>query len=179
MSLVGIIYYSLALIVLIVMVIRKDRILTIDWTKVSSFLSFMAIYTCFRLAVAKFQFSVLGIVPNTHLPDFLSDWTTFMVFWEDLVIVGSLSGLFYLISRVTKNFKAQTLLRALAIILVSAWFANGHTYQSWFAVAVISLYPYFISYWFSLRYGLGTVMVCHVLYDHITVYFQKLLPLFF
>ena len=52
----------------------------------------------------------------------------------------------------------------------SLFFASQHVYLGYSWALVTILYPYLISCKYSLRFGFGTVMMCHVLYDFITYY---------
>jgi hypothetical protein len=65
-------------------------------------------------------------------------------------------------------------------IIFSLLFAAGHLYQGIFTAMITGLYPYFISRKYILRHNLATVMVCHYLYDCMTLFtikIAKLMPL--
>lgn len=51
------------------------------------------------------------------------------------------------------------------VVLSSLIFGAGHLYQGYFVAALLSLYPYFVSYKYGKKYGYGTVMLCHITYD--------------
>ncbi len=134
------------------------NVLDIKLDKVSRFLAFMAIVTAIRLALISAQ----GSNPS---PDYgIKFWQYALVFWEDAFYVAPL--LFLERFKVTKWGKIAFYMVAAGL---SLHFASGHLYQGVFAATLTALYPYFISFYYSKRTSLGTVMVCHILYDMITV----------
>ena len=96
-------------------------------------------------------------------------WYIIMVWWEDLLFCVPV---FYL----SENSKLNKYLKFSLIFAISLLFGLGHGYQGVSGILVTSLYPYFISTHYAKRYGFGTVMVCHVLYDMITVAMIRLAP---
>lgn len=101
--------------------------------------------------------SVAGKSPvNIHLFDFYS---LFFVFWEDMFFVFP-SIFFY---HLTKN----RYLVAFLMLISSIIFAMGHLYQGTTASLILTSYVP-IAFYFGRKYGLGTVMACHVTYDVLT-----------
>ena len=82
------------------------------------------------------------------------------MFWEDCVFV---LPIFLAFKYLHKKWAIT-----IAIIL-SGIFGFGHLYQGETAVLITSIYPY-IAYRYGLKYGFGTIMLCHILYDYFTFY---------
>jgi hypothetical protein len=61
--------------------------------------------------------------------------------------------------------------------LFSILFALGHLYQGVLVAAITGIYPYFISRKYILKTNLATVMVCHYLYDCMTLFTIKIAKL--
>lgn len=80
-----------------------------------------------------------------------------IVFLEDAYFV---MVPFYITNRINKKA-----LKAIVWIIYSIMFASGHIYQGLLGVAVVSIYPYFISNRFAKKTSFGTVMACHFLWD--------------
>ena len=70
----------------------------------------------------------------------------------------------WLLSDMTKNKRVKFLLWC----LFSVQFAMGHIYLGVTWAVITLIYPYFISYRYSKRHGIITVMACHFLYDCFT-----------
>lgn len=85
----------------------------------------------------------------------------FSVFWEDAV--------FTLPILVADKLKAPNLLKMGMFALSSIAFASGHIDYGLPWAFLTLFYVPFISYKYGKENGLGTVMVCHVLYDLITI----------
>ena len=100
-----------------------------------------------------------------------SKWTLALVFWEDVFFGMPL----YFIHKYMNDGFAKYVKWTLTI-MISLLFGLGHAYQGLFAVALTSLYPYFISKKYGERHGFGTVAICHIIYDNMTVYMIALLP---
>jgi hypothetical protein len=157
-----------AILILIYFIIFNKNLLRIEWNCVSSFIAFMVLVSCGRIAYNQYFYDP-SIVQNfqTYGND---SWHLFLVFWEDLFFGGSV----FLICK----FINCKWIKIPLIILVSLWFASGHVYQGYFAAALIGVYPFFISYKYGMKYGFGTIMACHILYDFFSVYMTKFMPYF-
>jgi len=83
----------------------------------------------------------------------------FFVFWEDMFFVFPSLLLYHL----TKN----KYLVAPVMLVSSIIFAIGHLYQGVMAPIILLGYVPAMFY-FGRKYGLGTVMACHVAYDVLT-----------
>jgi hypothetical protein len=148
------------IILLIFIFDRKN--LDVKTDKITKFLTFMALVTAFRLALNSFQ----GNLPQGGLG--IPFYMFAIVPWEDAFYVAPLLYLDYMRETKWGRYMWNTLAIALSI-----HFGLGHAYQGLFGIAITSLYPYFVSYKYSKRTSLGTVMVCHILYDMITVLTMK------
>lgn len=91
------------------------------------------------------------------LPDHLGFGSLLMVGWEDLVF--SLLPIYY--GRKYLHPRIATILT----IIASLAFGLGHIYQGYFWALITCFYPYFISYKCGRKYGYGTIMALHVIYD--------------
>jgi len=158
------IFYLIGFIILLYASWKHKDIIRIEWKAVASFLAFLAFLTCFRVAAFSFfdYFNLVDLMPRyPHMLEDRGMWRLFMVWWEDLFYV---LPMFWIV----KRFKKW--LAFLLIFFLSMDFGAGHMYQGVWGVIVTSFYPYFISYRYGKKYGLGTVMVSHVIYDFATVF---------
>lgn len=142
------------------------KMLSLNLDKINSFIGFMVLVCVLRVCLIDFcsEFFQSELPTDSGIPL----WYLPFVFWEDLFF----GGLVYLSHKFIKN----RFISLLSIILISLWFASGHLYQGYYIAALTGIYPYFISYRFAKKNGFGTVMVCHILYDFITVLLVKFLP---
>lgn len=155
-------YIGFAIIALMFVFDRNK--LDIKLNKVAKFLAFMAIITAFRLALQSYAGSSAPTA-IMNIPFYLFA----LVPWEDAFYVAPLLYL----EEIKNRGKLGKALWVAIVVSTSIHFGLGHAYQGWFAVGLTALYPYFISLKYSKRVGMGTVMVCHVLYDMITVLTAK------
>jgi hypothetical protein len=143
--------------------IRIEKSAVLRWMR------FLAIITACRFAMSRLPwFHYLFDVKNaSYIP-----WTvTFTVFWEDachglpLFILQKLIG------------KANKWTRSIHFILLCITmfeFGIGHLYQGPMAAFLLSFYiPYSIKK--GEEYGFGTVMMCHMMYDLVTLLFVQYL----
>lgn len=104
--------------------------------------------------------SIVDALPKYEIP-FNSITEVFSVWWEDLFFAAP-----YLF--LIRKYGWKKSLWALPLfVLTTAMFGLGHLYQGpsgWISV----IYPA-ISIGYGLRYGLGTMMVFHVLYDVVVI----------
>lgn len=139
--------------------IRIEKSAVLRWVK------FLGIITIYRLLVFKLlaHFSMFG--NSVQGASIIPIGATFTVFWEDachglpLVLLQMMIG--------TKTWLTK-IINAVALGLVAASFGSGHVYQGTFAAMILMLYiPYSMK--LGKKYGFGTVMVCHTLYDLSTI----------
>ena len=140
----------------------------VDWDKMGSITAFIVMLTVMRLLLHQFDYNTGHPLPE--LPDQVrySMWTFGLVFWEDMFFGVPI----YFLLKYMKNRKVAWAI----IVALSALFGMGHLYQGPMAAFALSFAPYFISYQIGRRYGFGTSMCAHILYDTSTAYLVKLLP---
>lgn len=146
--------WALAAVILAVVFIFDRKVLQFDPKAFVSFLKILIIGSCISIVVNALvgRFPPLPPVPVSFL---------LMVAWEDVLF--SLAPIYY----VHKYFPKYI---AIPIAVISSIvFGLGHLYQGWIAVAVLSLYPFFISYKYGKTYGYGTIFLAHTVYDLMVV----------
>jgi hypothetical protein len=137
------------LILVAVFFFDRER-LQVDLSAIGKFLKIVLIGSALSFVI---RYS-LGRIPTLPPVGFGS---LLLVWWEDVLF--SLLSIYY-----AEKFLPKWVFVPLAVI-TSLVFGMGHLYQGWFAVLALSFYPYFVSYKCGKKYGYGTVMICHVLYD--------------
>jgi hypothetical protein len=137
------------LILVAVFIFDRER-LQVDLTAIGKFLKIVLIGSALSFVI---RYS-LGRIPTLPPVGFGS---LLLVWWEDVLF--SLLSIFY-----AEKFLPKWVFVPVAVS-VSIVFGLGHLYQGPLAVLVLSFYPYFMSYKYGKKYGYGTVMICHVLYD--------------
>lgn len=149
---------------------KNDDSIRIEWQSVAKFLAFMVFLTMLRVCFADIIDglfpgyiqekigSIAGQVPMGQLA---------FVFWEDVWFGMPIAWL------MRKVYPKYPKLAITGSILISAVFMSGHFYQGAMG-AITIVYPFFISYRYGKKYGFGTVMVCHMLYDFISLSTAKI-----
>jgi hypothetical protein len=138
----------------------SPKLVRVELKAVWTFIKIMLALTAFRIA----GYLIDGTLPEleTQLP-----YNYFLVWWEDAIFTLPLLILKY------KNVSNKILIPLM--VMSSVAFASAHIYiDPWWA-AFLLCYVYYFSYRNGLKYGLGTVMVCHVLYDLTIVYGTNLM----
>lgn len=143
---------------------HKD-LLRVQYKSVARWVLFLGGLTLYRILV----FNVFADSEQLH--DMTSGaamipWqATLTVFWEDMCHTVPL----VIFSRWLGNDKLwKKGLTWAAILFVMASFGLGHVYQGNFAALFLSFYIPF-TYKKGQEVGFGTVMVCHTLYDLVTI----------
>lgn len=91
------------------------------------------------------------------------------VYWED--------AFFTLPILILERLKTNRVILIILLCLNAISFALGHLSYGLLWATITLLYVPFISYKYGKSNGLGTVMVCHILYDLITlITLRHLLP---
>jgi hypothetical protein len=141
----------------------KD-LLRVEFSPIVKFLKFMLIITAYRFIIFKFFTPHDMIEQIKETSNFIPIGATMGVFWEDavhalpLVILGKMFG--------QKTWYKW--IRWPLLIGVMLSFGSGHLYQGTFAAAALSFYiPFSMSK--GDKYGFGTIMLCHMLYDALTL----------
>ena len=162
--------FSLGILFLLLYQFYDRDAIRIEWKGVGAFLGFLALTTVARIATFSF---LTDIDPSFQVPSVPPEilasgvWSLLLVFWEDAFFVLPIHYAF----KKCKPWVAITVAVAMTIS-----FAMGHEYQGYWGMAVTALYPYVISYRLGKKYGYGTIMVCHILYDFATVYTIYFMP---
>lgn len=144
---------------------EKD-LFRVSWDKLAQFMAFLGFIFVLRLLREDF-FVSNGLAP-VPLPPVGEMWTLGLVFWEDFFFAIPI----YYICKHMKNKWFKFVL----ILLISTIFGLGHIYQGWGAAFVLALMPYFVTYHYGKKYGFGTTMIGHIMYDVSTIMLAKLLP---
>lgn len=145
--------------------IKRSKLVRIDWNNVAAFLGFMALVSALRM----------GLMDSTVDMDYSGvDITTFKhfmwVWWEDSFFA---LPIYYFKDHLKTSKKVWIPIT----IALSLMFGFIHlAYSPWWAL-LVTTFPYALSYRFGKRYGFGTVMACHVLYDVMTQISVKLMHL--
>lgn len=143
----------------------------IDKVGVGKFLWFMGTVTIVRLVLISISVS-LGASPfdinsGANQLDF---WNLSLVFWEDCIFA---IPLYYMKDR----WNWSKYIYIPLFMMSSVVFALGHIYQGEWVFFPMLLVPYLAFYKNGKKWGFGTVMVCHILFDMITYATLKLAPL--
>ncbi len=140
-------------------------LLRVDFKAIAKWILILGGLTIYRYIV----FTIFQDNPKLH--DMVSGasmipWqATLTVFWEDmchtvpLVILSRWLG-------DDKLWKKALSWASIALVMVS--FGLGHVYQGYFAALFLSLYIPF-TYKKGQEVGFGTIMICHTLYDLVTI----------
>lgn len=135
--------------------LKKDRMFRVDFQAIINFTVFMIMVTLVRLIVlVNFPITVPAGLEQ------VSNIGILFVFWEDLFFAYPII--------IVENYINNKYLRNLLIFAISFMFMMGHTYQGLRGLITIVI-PYFVMAKVGKKYGLGTSMVGHVMYDLFTV----------
>lgn len=141
---------------------KYANILRVEKKGLLRFAGWLAVVTLVRFLI--FKLSGPASEQARELANFLPWQVTLTVFWEDMChgVPLVLAGLMLAKKKWYKYIKYPLL----GLVMFS--FASGHMYQGTFAAATISLYiPFTIN--LAKKYGFGTVMLCHMFYDLVTI----------
>lgn len=152
--------YSAILIITLFYIFDKEKV-RIEWISLGGFLVFIVLANCIRLGLMN------GQAADLSMPSGIDYSGLMWVWWEDAVFVLP----FFFLRKVFHRYIVFVLW-----IVSSAVFAYGHLYQGYEVMALTALYPFFISYRYGKKYGMGTVMVAHVLFDFSQIISMVLYP---
>lgn len=159
-------YWIMGLFMLFVTYQSKHRdLLRIQWKSVGKWLLFLGGLTIYRIAMFKL-FEGHQYLQDAAEGAMIIPWqATLTVFWEDLCHTVPL----VILTRwLGKDKLWKKMISWLAIGMVMVAFGLGHVYQGVIAAVVLSFYIPF-TYKKGQEVGFGTVMLCHVLYDLVTI----------
>jgi hypothetical protein len=163
-------YWVFGLLMPLILRFFDRSVVRINWSALSKFLVFMVMVTFVRFGIMDAQVKLGGTV-LPPIPRQIDLWSLLLVYWEDCIYA---IPLYYLAKWLKGRWK---ILWWAAALFSSYHFAIGHVYLGsplW--TAITFFYPVFISYRYGIRYGFGTVMLAHIMYDMFTVITVKLAP---
>lgn len=146
---------------------NKD-ILRVDFQSIKKWAFFLIGLTIYRAAYLWYFWKTASVQNSVETVSWLPWQTTLTVFWEDAAHALPLILLMRLIG--TKKWTWP--IHAIAMIIIAAAFGSGHMYQGIMAVILLSFYVPLTIKTAKIR-GLGTIMICHVLYDLSTILLIK------
>lgn len=142
--------------IVVVMIKRDSPLMKVNWEALTKFFVFMMVISAARLAVMDYGHAIAPSgLSAIGYRDFI--W----VFWEDAFFSMPIYFL-------KDHLQLRKLLWIPAAVLLSIAFYWGHRYYGLLGLVTLAV-PYFVSYKFAKKYGYGTVMVGHVLYDFIGI----------
>lgn len=156
------------LVIMAVIAAGQKHLVRVEARPVFNWCVFLIVMTAIRL----FLLNCFGFQGITGPPIGLKmiPWTAALtVFWEDachglpLLILSNMIG--------DKKRWAKAV-NALALVLVSISFGIGHLYQGPFVALLLCFYVS-SSINYGKKYGFGTVMLCHTLFDLVTFLYVK------
>lgn len=135
--------------------INKES-LRIDLEAIKRFLIFMA-----WVAMARAAMMLFFTTPQAALLPLINPLHMLGVFWEDSLFVLPLVML--------RDFGKMPKIPYNILFVISALvFTSGHLYQGIWGLTAFA-YP-FVSAHYGRKYGFGTMILCHMMYDFITYY---------
>ena len=177
---VGLEYLSIAYLVLILMgvvsfiycILYESKLIRIEWDAISRFLAFMTLVVFVRWSIMSLLMSNGDVLSHNVDTNSIQLYQLATVFWEDMAFALP----FVFLKRLP--YVGNKYVWSVLFLVSSVLFALGHTYQgnTWATITVI--YPWYVSYRYGMKYGFGTVMICHMLYDFITICASRIAPLF-
>ena len=164
-------YWILGLVIIIATIFSGNKnALRIEPKAVAKFASFMLFITILRIFLLNFLISTFGFDIKAHFGAVAGiPWAaTLLVFWEDCVHSLPL----ILLRKKLGEGTIQNIVYYTAMIFTMISFGSGHIYQGILPAIMVMFYiPFSIKY--GKKYGVGTVMVCHSLYDFCTIMLVK------
>ena len=144
---------------------KYRELLRVEYKPLLKWCGFLVLVTIYRIAIFKI-FSGNDYLKDLTAGAMTIPWqATLTVFWEDACHGLPLAILALFLGQ-DKLWKKVITYIAIAVTMVS--FGLGHVYQGYLAAAALSFYiPY--SYKKGQEIGFGTIMICHSLYDLVTV----------
>lgn len=143
---------------------KYKKLLRIKPICVLKFVGYMAVISVCRYLILKFVSSSESIDAARSMAHFIPWQATLGVFWEDAchAMPLVLAGLMF------RESKIYSWLSKPLLVMVMLSFACGHVYQGILPALAISFYiPVTMN--LAKKYGFGTVMCCHIIYDMSTL----------
>ena len=157
--------WMLGIIMLCTVFNSKHRdLIRVDAMGVLKFLRWMVMLTAIRFVFLKFLAPESMIEQVKFMVHFLPWQATLGVFWEDACHTLPL----VLLGRIFQKSKWYSRAATPLMLGVMLSFGSGHMYQGLLASVALAFYiPFSIK--LGKKYGFGTVMICHILFDLITL----------
>jgi hypothetical protein len=143
---------------------KYKNMLRVTPRAIVKFLLFMVFITICRVVAFRMLAPPEAIEQIKGIIHFLPWQTTLGVFWED----AAHSLPLVLMGKIFKKSKWYSYVSLPLLAMVMFSFGSGHMYQGLIASIAISFYVPF-SMKMGEKHGFGTVMICHILYDMITL----------
>jgi len=144
---------------------KYRNLLRVEWKPVMKWCVFLSLVTVYRIVMFKVFAGSEALQSLTSGAMTIPWQATLTVFWEDMCH-GLPLAVFALALGNDSAWKKFLIWAAVIMVMIS--FGLGHTYQGYIAAALLSLYvPY--TFKKGQEVGFGTVMICHSLYDLVTV----------
>ena len=150
----------------------KDReVLRFDFKAVQTFITLMILLTFVRFTLFSFGFDMfqINIIDINQGFSSIPFWRLATVFWEDAFFA---IPIYYMKDR----WKWSEYIWLPITAALSIYFAQAHMYQFEMAYFATLIVPYLIFYRYGKKYGFGTSMTCHILFDMFTLLAFKLFP---
>lgn len=158
-------YWALGVLMILLTYMSEYRkILEVKPKAILKFLGVLAMISIARILLVKYLMPE-DVMESTRNMANLIPWQAVLgVFWEDachsmpLVLLGLMFS----------KSKWYGWLSKILLLVAMLSFASGHIYQGLLPAAMISFYiPLSMKY--GKEHGFGTVMICHILYDLVTI----------
>lgn len=148
----------------------KKELLRVDRTALKKWVIFLLWTITLRFIFCKLFLSPAVAKSLSKQSDFMPWMAPITVFWEDMM-----HGLPLLILKeYLQNAKWKTWLYRAILMIFMFEFGLGHLYQGVMASVILSMYvPWSIN--LGKKYGFGTVMLGHIIYDSFTLFFIRVL----
>ena len=152
-------FYTGCLVIIFCFLFKRE-IIRIEWDKVAKFSAFLLLVAAIRFSLMEGANTSSGFIPSFRdIP---------LVPWEDSFF--SLLLIYFFKDYLNLSKKVW-----IPIAVASSFlFASGHIIYGATWATMTLFFPYFLSYKYGKKYGYGTVMVMHVLYDFTTILTVKL-----
>lgn len=155
-------YWILGILMIVATLFSEFKdLMVIKPKSIWSFTKIMAKVTVFRSVLMYFFPPTLAsVAPVLKIPL----WLTGTVFWEDAAHTLPLA----IAARILGNTLPAKVMVWLLTAIMMVSFGLGHTYQGILTACMISFYIPIVTN-LGKKHGFGTVMVCHCMYDFITL----------
>lgn len=141
------------------------QLLRVEYKPLLKWCGFLVLITICRIIMFKIFASNEFLKSMTSGATTIPVGATLTVFWEDCAHGLPLAILSLFLGQ-DKLWKKLITYVAISIVMVS--FGLGHLYQGYAATILLSFYiPY--TYSKGQKIGFGTIMICHTLYDLVTI----------